>query len=86
MHPSVHVAVCGRTRYDKNDYAFAHPREDSVSKLSGAVGADWKVRWRVRWVGRESAVHLSLPERSAKSFVPGALQCAEVVELADTPS
>ena len=30
VHRSIHVAVSGRTRYDKNDVCYVHPSNDTV--------------------------------------------------------
>jgi hypothetical protein len=71
----------------KTTMRYVHPREETVRKLferlSGLerplVGCVGSVQDRVQWTS-------SFPGASAKSLVPNGLQCAEVVELADTPS
>jgi integrase len=71
----------------KTTMRYVHPRAETVRKLferlgglkRPLVGCAESVQNRVQWDSR-------FPEHGAKSLVPNKLQCAEVVELADTPS
>ena len=70
----------------KTTMRYVHPREETVRKLFVRLGG-WSVACGVRRVGAKSVqLEAALPEHGAKSLVPRGFNCAEVVELADTPS
>ena len=71
----------------KTTMRYVHPREETVRKLFVRPGGLERP-----WAGYAGSVQnrvqleTAFPGHSAKSLVAGSLQCAEVVELADTPS
>ena len=71
----------------KTTMRYVHPREEAVRKLFERLGGlERPLVGRTRSVQNRVQLDSPFPEPSAKSLIPNRLQCAEVVELADTPS
>jgi hypothetical protein len=66
---------------------YVHPREETVRKLFVRLGGlERPIAGYAGSVQNRVQLETVFPEHSAKSLLPSSLQCAEVVELADTPS
>src|SRR5215472_10206267 len=71
----------------KTTMRYVHPQEETVRKLFVRLGGlEHPSARNAGSVKRLVQSDTTLAEHSAKSLIPGSLQRAEVVELADTPS